>query len=288
MTLKEILRKAQDEKWAVPHFNFSNFEMLKAIVEAAREMRSPVMVGTSEGERNFLGLHEVVMLAKSFRDDTGLPIFLNADHSKSVESAKSAVDAGYDSVHIDLSAFSFEENVRGTKEVVEYARTKDRELRISVEGELGYLRGESKIQKEKIEVKPEDYTNPVEAREYVEKTGVNRLAIAVGNVHGISPREPKLDMERIRKIRSAVPYEVALVLHAGSGIPDEEIRSAIEAGISNIHISTELRVEFREGLEKSLEKSEDAAPYKLLEAPLKAVKDVAVEKIKLFGAKDKV
>src|SRR3972149_6661237 len=192
MPLKEILQRAAREKWAVPHFNFSNLEILKAIAEAARETKSPVMAGTSEGEREFLGLSEAVALVKSFRGE-GIMIFLNADHTKSVDAAKEAVDAGYDSVHIDLSAKSFEENVGGTAEVAKYARAKSPD--ISVEGELGYLRGESQVRK---------------------KNGVDRFAGAVGNVHGISLEEPAVEIEKIKKIRAAAPPEVALVLHAGS------------------------------------------------------------------------
>ena len=287
MTLGEIFKKALQEKWAVPHFNFSNLETLKAIAEAARETKSPVMAGTSEGEREFLGLSEAVALVKSFRGE-GIMIFLNADHTKSVDAAKEAVDAGYDSVHIDLSAKSFEENVGGTAEVAKYARAKSPD--ISVEGELGYLRGESQVQKKKIEVNPEDYTNPDQAAEFVKKTDVDRLAVAVGNIHGINLDEPDLDIERIKKIRQAVPENVILVLHAGSGIPDEQIKAAISAGISNIHISTELRAEFREELEKSLHKSGEAeyAPYKIMKPVVEAIKEKAIEKIKLFGAENKI
>ena len=283
MTLSEILRKALQGEWAVPHFNFSNLEILKAVAEAAREAHSPVMAGTSEGERNFVGLPEAVALVKSFRGE-GIMIFLNADHTKSVAAAKKAVDAGYDSVHIDLSIKSLEENISGTKEIVKYARKKSPD--ISVEGELGYLRGESQVRAEKVEVNPEDYTKPEEAVGFAAKTGVNRLAIAVGNVHGITLDEPALDIERIKKIRALVPSNVALVLHAGSGIPDEDIKAAISAGISNIHISTELRAEFREELEKSLHKSGEAeyAPYKLMGPVVEGIKAKAVEKIKLFGA----
>src|SRR3989344_4801717 len=159
MTLGEIFKKALRESWAVPHFNFSNLETLKAIAEAGRETKSPVMVGTSEGERKFVGLPEAVALVKSFRGE-GIMIFLNADHTKSVQAAKKAVDAGYDSIHIDLSALPLEENIRGTKEIVEYTKYKiqDTNYRISVEGELGYLRGESQVRSEKVAVKPEDYT----------------------------------------------------------------------------------------------------------------------------------
>jgi fructose-bisphosphate aldolase class II len=287
MTLDELFERALREKWALPHFNFSNLETLKAIVEAAKETKSPVLVGTSEGERGFIGLKEARSLVKSFSEEAGLPIFLNADHTKSVKSAKLAIDAGYDSVHIDLSHLSLEENIRGTKEVVVYARAKDKD--ISVEGELGYLRGESKIQKKKIEVRPEDLTDPSQAELFVKETEVDRLAGAFGNIHGISLDEPALDIKRIREVRKVLPKKVALVLHAGSGIPDGEIQEAIIAGIANIHISTELRREFREELEKSIHKDEEEyAPYKILEPVVVALKEKTIEKIKLFGSENKI
>ena len=204
---------------------------MRAIVEACKEVGAPAIIGTSEGERHHVGLLEAVALRDAFRNEYGIPVFLNADHSKSVETAKAAVDAGYDSIHIDLSAKPYEENIAGTKELIEYARrvASSKKQVVSIEGELGYLKGESKIQNEKIEVSPKDYTKPEEAKEFVASTGVDRLAIVVGNIHGISLDEPALDIERIRVIRAAVPEEVALVLHAGSGIPDDQIKAAVAA-----------------------------------------------------------
>ena len=292
--LKEILQKASKEGWATGHFNASELDQMRAIVEACKEVGASAIIGTSEGERKHLGLREAVAIRDAMRTDFQIPIFLNADHTKSVEAAKEAIDAGYDSVHIDLSALPFEENVHSTKEVVEYVRTKAASCKLqaanfSVEGELGYLRGESKIQKEKIVIKPEDYTNPEQAREFVEKTGVDRLAIAIGNIHGISLDEPNLDIERIRAIRQSVPQEVALVLHAGSGIPDEQIKAAIKAGIANIHINTELRVAFVDALKKSFsEDLDEVAMYKLDTAAIEAMKKLVKEKLELFGSSGKI
>lgn len=287
MTLHEILKKAQTERWSTGHFNVSEFDHVRAIVEACKEISSPAIIGTSEGERKHLGAREIVAVRDVMQTDFGIPIFLNADHHKSVGSAKETVDAGYDSVHIDLSAKSFDENVAGTREVVDYARAKNQE--ISVEGELGYLRGESKIQKEKIVVNKEDYTKPEEARDFVEKTKVNRLAIAVGNIHGISLDEPDLDIERIREVRRVVPEEVTLVLHAASGIPDDQIKAAIEAGISNIHINTDLRVAYTTELRKTLaEHLDEVAMYKLDASAIQEMKRVVMEKLRLFGAVNKI
>lgn len=284
MGLKEILIEATKEGWSIGHFNASELDQMRAVIEACKEVGAPAIIGTSEGERKHLGLKQAVALRDAFRQEFGMPIFLNADHSKSVASAKEAIDAGYDSIHIDLSAKSFGENIAGTKEIVGYAKSK-----FSIEGELGYLRGESKIQKEKIEVRPEDYTKPEEAKEFVEKTGVDRLAIAVGNVHGISLEEPALDVDRIRAIRKAIPEEVSLVLHAGSGIPDEQIKAAVKAGISNIHINTDIRVAFISELKKSLEENpEEAAMYKLDASAIEKLKELVKEKLKLFGAVDRI
>src|SRR3989344_5032526 len=283
MTLKEYLRRATDEGWATGHFNASELDQMRAIVEACKETGSPAIIGTSEGERKHLGNTEVLAVRDALRRDYGIPIFLNADHHKSVDSAKEAVDAGYDSVHIDLSAMPFAENISGTKIIAEYAKLKNPE--ISVEGESGYLKGESKVQDKKIEVKPEDYTQPEEAAEFVEKTGVDRLAIVVGNIHGISLDEPRLDASRILEIRRAVPKEVALVLHAGSGIPEDQIAAAIGAGIANIHINTDIRVAFVKALKKTLrEELNEVAMYKLDQGAIKAMKEVVKEKLKLFGA----
>ena len=288
MDLKEYLNRAALEHWAIGHFNASELDQFRAIVEACKEVGAPAIIGTSEGEREHLGLKQVMALRDAFRKEFALPIFLNADHSKSVERAKEAIDAGYDSVHIDLSVLPFEENIIGTKEVVEYARATSYKLQstsLSIEGELGYLRGESRIQKEKIKVSPEDYTDPKETAEFARKTGVDRLAIAVGNVHGLSLDEPNLDIERIREIRAVVPKDVALVLHAGSGIPDEQIRAAIKAGIANIHINTDLRIAYVGELKRSLEENpEETAMYKLDAPAMESLKELVKEKLKLFGA----
>lgn len=287
ITLRALLGRATQERWAIGHFNVSTLEQMRVICCVCKELRSPAMIGTSEGEREHIGLPEVVALRDALAKDYGIPVFLNADHSKSVESAKAAIEAGYDSIHIDLSAKPFQENVSGTVEIVKRAHARDTE--ISVEGELGYLRGESKIQTERITVQPEDYTKAEEARDFMEKTGVDRLAIAVGNIHGISLDEPTLDIERIRYIRQLVPHSCALVLHAGSGIPDEQIRAAIAAGIANIHINTDIRVAFTAGLRKGLSAHpEETTPYKLFPEAEKAMARVVREKLQLFGAVGKI
>ncbi|MEK7629749.1 MAG: class II fructose-bisphosphate aldolase [Patescibacteria group bacterium] len=286
MNLKDFFNKANKESWAIGHFNVSNLELLKAVVEAAKEAGSPVVIGTSEGEREWLGLKSAVALIKSYREDWP-NIFLNADHTKSTEAIFEAVDAGYDSVHFDGSALSFKDNINETRIAVRY--TKGKNKNISVEGELGYLKGDSQLTGKKIAVTPDDYTKPEEALKFVNDTGIDRLAIAIGNIHGINLDEPELDFDLLEAIRKAVPENVALVLHAGSGIKDADIKKAISLGISNIHISTELRVLFRDGLEKQLEENpEEYALYKLEKEVVGDIKELIRQKMRLFGSVNKV
>ncbi len=280
-SIKEYFQKAKRDRWAIGHFNFSTADQLRAIVEVAAELKSPVMVATSEGEDDFLGHEQTVALVKSWQA-AGYPIFLNADHHKTWESVKGAIDAGYDTVLIDGSKLSLVENLALTKTTVDYAKSIRPEM--MVEGELGYLRGESSIQT-KVMISPKDYTKPEEARDFVKNTGVERLAIAFGNIHGITTEQKEqLDLELLKKIAKAVP-EVFLVLHGGSGLLDEEVRQAIAFGITNVHINTELRVAYQQALKKKLtEEPGQTTPYKFLGPSFEAAKDLVRRKLELFGA----
>ncbi len=285
--LKNILSRASKEGWTTGHFNVSTLEQMRVIVNVCKALGSPAIIGTSEGERKYIGLGEAVAMREALRHEFGIPVFLNADHTKSVDAAKAAVDAEYDSIHIDLSAKGFEENVKGTAEVVIYARAKGQD--ISVEGELGFLRGESKIQNVKVEINPSDLTKPEEARSFVHRTGVDRLAPVVGNIHGLSVDEPELDIDRIKAIRHMIPESVILVLHGGSGIPPSQIRAAIEAGIANIHVNTDLRVAFVGGLREHIASNPDeTTPYKLFPEAEEAMAKVVEERLKLFNAVNRI
>lgn len=286
-TWKEIFKQAKKEGWAVGHFNISNLETLQAIVNAAKVLNSPVMIGVSEGERNFIGSKEALYLVQAFEEDSGLPIILNADHHKSFEAAKEVIDFGFKSLLFDGSALSFEENLKTTKEVVEYTKSKNPD--ILVEGELGYLRGRSEIIKEKIEIKPEDLTQPDEAWQFASETGVDRLGIAVGNIHGISFDEPKIDFERIKTISQKMPESLTLVLHGGSGIADEDLKTAIAAGIRNVHINTELRRAYVASLRESLYASpEETVPYKIFPPVIEAIGKIVEKKLTTFGSVNKI
>jgi len=290
--MKEILKKAQQNKYAIGSFNFSTTEILKAIVLAAKELSAPIIVSTSEGEAAFIGIAEAAALVGAWRHGTKLPIILNLDHGKSLESVRKAIGAGYNAVHFDGTNLDYEENIAQTKTVVDYVRDIEEKYdqQIIVEGELGYLRGSSSVHQEALEIKPEDLTSPEQAKDFVERTGVDSLAIVIGNAHGVfSKSEEKLDLERLAQIKDALSDKVFLVLHGGSGIPEEDIKKSIELGIVKINVNTELRMAYQEGLAKELkEKPQETTPYKILQPSFEAVKKVVVEKIKLFGSENKI
>jgi len=285
--IKDYFKRTTEEKWALGHFNFSEDEAIRAIVESAVKLKTPIFVGTSEGERKHIGIKEAVALVKAFREEFSIPVWLNADHTKSFEGVKEAVDVGYDAILADFSVLPFEENIKLTKQSVEYAKSKN--PNIIVEGELGYVRGESKVQTEIIEIESEDLTKPEEAARFVTETGVDMLAPAVGNIHGIAANAPKLDFSRIADIKKAVGENIFLVLHGGSGMNESDFKNAIDAGISMVHINTEIRVAFAETLRKTLqEMPEETTPYKILTPSIEAMKKVIEEKLKIFGSVNKI
>mgnify|MGYP000356689611 FL=1 len=285
--LRDLLKEASQRPYALGHFNFSTLGILRAVVLACRGLKSPVFVGTSEGEAKYVGYGQAAAQISVWRAETGLPVYLNADHHKTFESAKTAIDAGYDSVQIDETALSLEENIEVSRKVVEYAKGVNPD--ISVEGGLGYIRGSSELHKEKIEVKPQDMTTPREAKRFVEETGVDRLAIVFGNIHGVSAAgNPRLDIERLKEIHETIP-DVPLTLHGGSGISDEDIKAALPYGMSNIHVNTEIRAVYTDALRASLDKDkEQTTPYKYLNSADEAAQRIVEEKLKLFNAIDLV
>lgn len=283
-SLREYLAWAEEKQVAIGHFNVSDSEGFKAVVGGAKELDVPVIIGVSEGERDFIGLDEIVSLVKTARDN-GLGVFLNADHTYSAEKAKIAIDnRGVDSVIIDAADKTFEENIKLTKEVVDYARSNQRVggPEVLVEAELGFIGKSSKVLDHLPEGVGEDtQTNPEEAKEFVDKTGIDLLAPSVGNVHGmVKSGNPRLNIERIKVIREAV--QIPLVLHGGSGIADEDFVMAIRAGIRIIHINTELRVAYKEGIEEGL-RSGEIAPYKFLAEGVEEMKKVVIGRLKLFN-----
>ncbi len=284
MNLNNYLQQAKEGKYAIGHFNFATEDVLKAVVAGAKEAGAPcVMVGTSEGEADFVGLLEAVAMVKAVAADMQFPVFLNADHFKSFEKCKAAIDAGYDAIIIDASKLPNDQNISLTKQVVEYARSVNPD--ISVEGELGYLKGSSQVQ-QKIEVSAADYSKPEEVADFVAQAGVDRMAVVFGNIHGIvTEQEEKLDIDHFSKIVAAAPAP-AYVLHGASGLKDEDVRSAIQAGIANVHFNTELRVAYHDKLKEEMTTMPDeTTPYKYLGPAAEEVKKLVAAKTLLFMGK---
>jgi fructose-bisphosphate aldolase class II len=260
-------------------------EGLWAIFNAAKSLNVPVIIGVSEGERDFVGVEQAAALVKSFREEFNYPIYLNADHTYSFERVKEAIDAGFDSVIVDGAKLPFEENVAMAKKCVEYARNCGRE--VLVEGELGYIGQSSKVLDkipDGVMLDEKSLTDPAKAKEFVEATGVDMLAPAVGNFHGMlrGGSDPKLNIERIKAISDATG--IPLVLHGGSGNSESDFKQAIANGMPVVHINTEIRVAYVEALKKSLAGNPDeVAPYKLLKPALEAVQAVVAAKLKLFS-----
>ena len=284
-TLRDALREAEGHGAALGHFNISDLVLLKAVFEAATDLHLPVIAGASEGERGFMGVRQTAAVVKSLREEYGFPIFLNADHTHSRASAEEVAKAGYDSVVFDLSALPFEENIRQTREAV--VALKSIHPGMLVEGEIGDIGSGSEIH-ETMTTDPTGLTTPEQARQYVEETGVDVLAPAVGNRHGMSPsmvrgeENKHLDIPRIAAIRKAAG--VPLTLHGGSGTDDEDFRKAIAAGISIIHINTELRVAWRRSLEASLRSQpNEVVPYKIDPPVVEAVREVVESRMRLFS-----
>ena len=275
MILKEAIQQAKEGEEAIGQFNFSAFEQLQGILKAAQENDQAVIIGTSGGESHFLGLEQARALVDAGKKKYGVNAFLNLDHGKELEWVKKAVDVGYDAVHFDGSDLDLKENIKKTKEVVEYAHSSD----VLVEGELGYLTGRSASHKGKIEIKKENLTSPDQVQGFVEATNVDSLAVAIGNVHGVYAEMPELDLQRLSKIKKN--SSVFLVLHGGSGIPDKDIKKAITEGIVKINVNTELRLAWKENLTKALKK-DSIKPYDLLPEVEQAVKEKVNHKINLF------
>lgn len=276
-SLKYFLQKAKKEKWAIGQFNFSTLEQLKAIVSAAEKLKSPIILGTSQGEVNFFGIEEAIVLRNLYRKKFPY-IYLNLDHGKDIDLIKKAIDLGYDCVHFDGSSLDFKENLKTTRKIVKYAHKKG----CLVEGEIKSIQGSSEVHKKlPNEILLEDIEK---AKEFVKKTEVDSLAINIGNLHGVYAKSIRLKIDHLQKIKKAIP--VFLVLHGGSGTSKKDIKEAIKNGVVKINVNTELRKAWREGLEKSLKRNKKTIkPYNILPEVISEIEKVVEEKIKLFESK---
>jgi len=274
ISTRNMLLKAKQGKYAIPAFNIYNLETMQAVMEAAANMKSPVILATSPSTIKYTGLDTLVSLVRSGIKEYKIPAALHLDHCTDLELLRQCISAGYKSVMIDASQESFEENIRKTKEAVHFAHKYD----ATVEAELGHVGGRG----------GEDiFTDPDAALEFVNKTDVDSLAIAIGTVHGLYKSEPKLDFERLISIEERT--NVPLVLHGASGVPDKSIVRAIELGICKINIATELKVPFARETGKFLqEQPEEMDPRKYFAPGKEAIKKAAMVKIEIFGSSKKI
>jgi len=283
-SLREVLEESEQSKVAVGHFNISDLVTLKGVAESARELGVPVLVGVSEGEREFMGVRQIAALIRSVREEYDLPIFLNADHTHSLVKAVEAAEMGFDAVVFDSSSKPFDENVSETKRAVEAVKAIN--PLIIVEGEIGDIGSGSELH-ETIPESSRILTTAEQARQFVAATGVDVLAPAVGNMHGLLRSMARgevhkhLDIGRISEIKAAT--DIFLTLHGGSGTDDGELRKAIQVGVNIIHINTELRLAWRRGIAAALAiQPDEVAPYKILHSALEAVKGVVRGRLEMF------
>ena len=285
-TLREVLSEARQSQVAVGHFNISDLAGLKAVFESARALHVPVLVGLSEGERAFMGVRETAAAVQALRHEYDYPIFLNADHTHSLASAEDAARAGFDSIVFDRSELPFAQNVSETKRAVEALKAIN--PAILVEGEIGEIGTGSEIHEEMLQ--DLKLTTPEEGKEFAAATGIDILAPAVGNTHGLSRTmirgevQKRLSIDRIGEIGKATG--LFMTLHGASGTNDDDLRRAIRAGITEIHINTEVRLAWRRGLEAAFTKEPDqVVPYKLLLAAVDAMKKVVSARLLLFNGR---
>lgn len=269
---KEILLKAQKEGYAVPAFNCHNLETIQVIAETASELKSPVIIAGTPGTFDYAGRDYIQSIIETAAKKYSVPIIIHLDHHTDINSIKESLELGTKSVMIDASHYSYEENIKIVSDVVKLAHS----YGATVEAELGMLGG----QEDDLIVDEKDskYTNPSQATDFVKRTGIDSLAVAIGTAHGLYKEEPKLDFERLKEIREVV--DIPLVLHGASGVPEESVRKAISLGITKVNIATELKIPFSNELRKYLiEHPEANDPRKYMADAKKAMADVVKEKI---------
>ncbi|MBE6714506.1 MAG: class II fructose-1,6-bisphosphate aldolase [Ruminococcaceae bacterium] len=276
VTSKEMIYAARKGGYAVPAFNAENLEMVQAIVAAAEKMKSPVMIQTTPSTVKYLTLRQAVAMVKAEGEAASVPVALHLDHCESYEAVMAAVDAGYTSVMIDGSKLPYEENIAVTKKVVEDAHAKG----ITVEAELGTVGGKEDGRSADIA-----YTDPDEALDFFSRTGVDIFAVAIGTAHGFYKGEPKLNFELLEKLASTI--EAPLVLHGGSGVPDEMVKKTIEMGINKVNFATELRAAMTKAVREVLTDDGVIDPKKFMGKGREAVIELCCHKIELCGSQGK-
>ncbi len=276
VTLREVLAEANALNMAVGAFNTHNLEMLPAIIRAAVAQKTPVIIQTSEGTASYVGHRNLVAVAKSMADEFGVDVVLHLDHAKNFDEIRKALDAGYSSVMYDGSSLPFKENILGTKRVVEYAS----KTNASVEGELGTVGGtEDGIAVAQADV---HYTEPEQAVEFIEKTGIDALAVAIGTNHGQYKSKTNISFEQLEKIRDAV-NGFPLVIHGGTGVKEEDVRRVIDLGIRKFNVGTELLVNWNITSKNAYnEHKENTSNRNNVVPALEVVQSIVEHKIQLF------
>ncbi|OXS78978.1 class II fructose-bisphosphate aldolase [Domibacillus enclensis] len=278
VSMKEMLDTAKEKKYAVGQFNLNNLEFTQAILQAAEEEKSPVILGVSEGAARYMGgFKTVVKMVEGLMEDYGttVPVAIHLDHGSSFEKCKEAIDAGFTSVMIDASHHPFDENIETTSKVVEYAHSKG----VSVEAELGTVGG----QEDDIVAEGVIYADPEECKELVSKTGIDCLAPALGSVHGPYKGEPNLGFTEMEEIGAATG--VPLVLHGGTGIPTKDIEKSISLGTAKINVNTENQIASAKAVRETLAaKPEEYDPRKYLGPARDAIKATVIGKMREFGS----
>jgi len=278
--LKEIVRKAEQGKFALGAFNTSNLEVTLGIIRGAAKLKAPVIIQISEATIAYAGLKNIVNLINSIAatDGKDIPIAIHLDHGKDWDTVKACVLAGLSSVHLDGSAFAFEKNIKLTKRAVDFAHRHG----AWAQGELGSMLGKEGLTGIKIPKNHDLFmTDPLKAQEFVRRTGVNTLAISVGTLHGLFVGKEKIDFERLSKIHSQV--KIPLVLHGASGAKDKEVKKAIKLGVRIINIDTSIRIAFTNTLKQTIKTAHGFYdPRKILEPSMGAVQTEVENKIKVF------
>lgn len=285
---RELMRRSREEHFAVGAFNIDNQETLIGICKAAQKTHSPVLVEVSDGEAKAIGVQNLRCMVDNYKSEYGIEMYINLDHSPTVENCKEAIDAGYEFIHIDISQAnhdaSEEEIIAKTKEVVEYAKFTG----ALVESEPHYFGGSSNKHDEAFdydEIK-KTFSSPDGARHFVEATGIDTFAAAVGNLHGSYPVPKQLDLDLLRQVREAIGCQISL--HGGSGTPGHFFEEAAKIGVSKVNINSDMRIAFRDTLERVLRDNPDEyAVMKLMPIVIDAISGVVEEKIRLFGSSDK-
>lgn len=285
---RELMERSRRERFAVGAFNVDNQETLVAIARAAQVKSSPVLVEVSQGEVDAIGLANLRDLVDNYRAELGIEMYINLDHSPSVEAAKAGIDAGFEFIHIDLSQAKRDatdgEIIAATREVVAYARTTG----ALVESEPHYFGGSSNVHAEEIDYEEvrKTFSTPEGARAFVDATGIDTFAAAVGNLHGRYPVPKVLDLELLQRIRDAIGGYISL--HGGSGTPGHFFRSAAEIGVSKVNLNSDMRYAYRTTLERQLrEHPDEYAIVRLMGPVIRAVQDVVEEHIDLYGSAGK-